>query len=505
MIHSVAMNRYEAESLTCVVSKPYSTHSDRDTGEPGEKISCSGILLSESLVLTHGCILSTCDERAKQPHLYKGFEVTIMLPNSTLETTSATLISTFDCHDIHLVLSSMFHKPSSSVKLAYDKQDEMEVSLLSKFLVLQLNSRPKHSRATVGLFNMKPTICEMQSCNTVMLCSTPFGISNIATFINSWSLGIVSNTLDTKGSAHLCDLRSTPGCQGAIVYRRIRNKLYPSGIVLHPVFWRQQEPSGLAIVGSLKLILTQMAKVLSSGVYKQKPDPHPDPTPSAEDDLQSVLRRVVRVVAGNSWGSGVLLSSQYILTCAHVVRNCRQGVKVKGYHIKNGEAVSIKYISQSSYELFDIAILEINPSRVKTDSLAANFLTPAHAGQEVVACGYGIFEKNDTPSITLGAVSKSTRTYVTTTCKVYSGSSGGLIADRHSGLPVAMITANTQDDANDIIYTNVSYGVPLTLLIPAVKDLLSNQSVKGFRKLETELNLDKESLSTFLPHSKSKL
>ena len=137
----------------------------------------------------------------------------------------------------------------------------------------------------------------------------------------------------------------------------------------------------------------------------------------------------------------------------------------------------------------DVAILKLTEKLDGIDILLS--IPMIRVGVEVTARGYGIFRHELVVNVSSGIIAKchsinSCAYTLVTTCKVHPGSSGGAITDK-SGNILAMITSNTYDATNKIVYNDVSLGLSLEILYPSIVRLCCLDDLNGFKKLEEYL------------------
>ena len=156
---------------------------------------------------------------------------------------------------------------------------------------------------------------------------------------------------------------------------------------------------------------------------------------------------VVRVVAGDNWGSGFIVDADgHILTNAHVV----SGASSLTVLLDDGTELSARALALDSRR--DIALLKIDPDGHTLAPLP--FADSAREGEEVIALGYPI-DPNGALTVTKGVVSSlrdfgGAASYIQTDAAINPGNSGGPLLNRN-GEVVGMNTRIVRDlDGMDV-------------------------------------------------------
>ena len=150
---------------------------------------------------------------------------------------------------------------------------------------------------------------------------------------------------------------------------------------------------------------------------------------------------VVRVVAGDNWGSGFIVDADgHILTNAHVV----SGASSLTVLLDDGTELSARALALDSQR--DIALLKIDPDGHTLAPLP--FADSAREGEEVIALGYPI-DPNGALTVTKGVVSSlrdfgGATSYIQTDAAINPGNSGGPLLNRN-GEVVGMNTLIVRD------------------------------------------------------------
>ena len=150
---------------------------------------------------------------------------------------------------------------------------------------------------------------------------------------------------------------------------------------------------------------------------------------------------VVRVVAGDNWGSGFIVDADgHILTNAHVI----SGASSLTVLLDDGTELSAQALALDSRR--DIALLKIDPDGHTLAPLP--FADSAREGEEVIALGYPI-DPNGALTVTKGVVSSlrdfgGATSYIQTDAAINPGNSGGPLLNRN-GEVVGMNTLIARD------------------------------------------------------------
>lgn len=471
------LSGYEA---TCVIIHHTNSPDEQDS------TSCSAIFLSPTHILAPGCLLNFDDQNGFNAN--GNFEVIIKNNSGNLERLKADVVTSWKCHPLFKSLNDLF-STSSITPNSVDDSGVVDINSLSTFIILKI-APCCHCHNTLKCIN---SIEDPRTGAEVMVCSTPFGSNYSDSFFNSWIAGSVSKCVEAECGLYLCDLTCVPGMQGGVVF--LRKSMTIVGMVIHPVIWRPDECTGLSlivsfttIISSLQLSCSDLNKTLSPTSLKTLSNVN-----FASPDTRSPCFRLVRLKVGATWGSGIIISPLYILTCAHVLDGHHHStvVWVKAYQGDFRATVAYK---SSNKDSFDVAVLRLDAKLPNMKVISPALTTKV--GMEVIAQGFGIFEQGRSAIITKGIVmnlslsGKYLHTIITS-CKVHSGSSGGLFLDTSGGM-IGMITSNVYDQINKLGYTHIGMGLSLDIMHSQIKLLDKEDNFSGFSALETELTKNHE-------------
>lgn len=170
-----------------------------------------------------------------------------------------------------------------------------------------------------------------------------------------------------------------------------------------------------------------------------------------------------------SWGSGVLVESDFVITNNHVIgKHSAEKLKVR----INSEEKLVKEVHRPIRDL-DIAVLVLSEafsSEFKPTKLA---LVNPKPNDEVKSVGYGLFSPerfgaNPVPLQSSGIVSKSIKGMIMTTASCWNGSSGGALLNRSSEL-VGIMSSNAKDNNLNEIMPDMSMSIPISYVRQALE------------------------------------
>lgn len=453
----------------------------RSNSNLADTISSSGIFLSPTYVLAPGCLLGC--STTSQPVSSTEFEVIVRkLDSESTRNMDANYITHWECAKLSTKVKKLF---AADIKPHPAEDEAIDIDIISTFILLELTGSFKSSHYL--LQNKK--VAELSLGAEVLVCSTPFGSNHVSEFYNSWNYGIVSKVID-KGVVHLTDVACAPGGQGGLVFTK--ENMIPAGIVIHPVIWRMEECTSLSITAALWNVLDNLfihlqsvdIDIIELTEYLQVRAMHMSPATHLPNVTSN---RIVRVRNGRSWGSGILVSETFAITCCHVIKgHSSNSITV---HSPTKQLRATVIFESAADDIFDLAVLKLPESMHELEILPA--VSRAYVGTAITAQAYGLFQRETIPNVSLGIIAKvcTTDDYdckLVTTCKVHPGSSGGGIIDE-SGRIIGMITANTCDKVKNIVYSNISLVLPLHLLYPAIVTLCSSGDIRGFKDVENKL------------------
>ncbi|KAG2462481.1 TYSD1 protease, partial [Polypterus senegalus] len=496
--------------------------------------SCSGVLVDplDGLIICHGSIFSPFllnkDQHISRLGLLlpedfsETLQIEVLFHNSVAQysrkanqlerqelelfPTTANLLMLVPCPEFQKTFSIMFSK--SDKWQFYNEEDKVEFAEVKKdanflhwFAVLKLTAVFAKSIETVPWL----PATDLQKGDLIFSCGSPFASFCPDIFMNTLSKGIVSNLAGPRNALILTDAVCLPGTEGGGIFVSKGGHLFLLGLIVSPLCWKANEWIGLTIACSLELILQSINK--RTNVFKSdvKRTAHHI---STVDRMQSLVKNtnlkvpipqtapmVVLVESGSCWGSGVLMNSQLILTCRHVV-NGAESVKVKiggtsgCFHSRIGKVV----FSTKEESPYDVAVLLLNESLLDaTEPTLASTFVP---GKSLCVLGFGLFGQNCGPSVTAGTLSRvmqcdSKPIMLQTTCAVHAGTSGGALYRTSTGELLGIVTSNTRDNAINITYPHLNFSIAITVLKPLLHRYIISKDSSVFAELDTANNLVK--------------
>ena len=476
-----------SHEITCVVEHIPLTN-------PDNSVSSSAIWLSPSYILAPGCLLgystdfSTVIGSSDEVNAIKGsFHLMASAENQSIHKHQLELVTHWQCSMLADTIDTLFSRSNLAQCSSRESESEVNHGFLSLFLLLRI---VKGSFYHYSLQQLDKRIDQLDVGDAVMICSTPFGSTHVSAFENSWSTGIVSSCINISSGTFLCDASCIPGSQGGLVFNKL--SMSPAAVVIHPVVWKNNECTGLSLIASLQAILKSLQDHISltdlSLTEQITALSSCDTVPPTPQPRTNSTERLVRVKSNGAWGSGIILSQCFVLTCAHVVKGSNSHrITVT---LPDGKVIPCVIIYASTIDKkFDVAVLQLNEILQETPIIGS---PPAvHIGDQVTSHGYGIFEKGTGGVMTMGTVAKvhayNNKAFsLVITSRVSCGSSGGTVTNS-SGEIVGMIIANTYDATNDISYSELSFGLSLELIYDAIENLCVTLSTEKFRMLERKL------------------
>ncbi|NXH09343.1 TYSD1 protease, partial [Bucco capensis] len=306
----------------------------------------------------------------------------------------------------------------------------------------------------------------------LLVCGSPFGALCPDLFLNTLSRGVVSNLAGEENALVLTDARCLPGTEGGGAFLPSPTGPRLVAIIAASFCWKGAEWVGLTLLCSLAAILRSSTGVLSEAGLVVPPVPGLVAAVQA-GAKQDCLGWAVLVECGVTWGSGVLLAPQLLLTCRHVVEATSplrvtlgpgpgRAATILGGHVVFATEESSPY---------DVAVVELEESMpgFVPPCLADTFLP----GEEVSVVGFGALGRACGPSVTAGVLSAvvvvaGQPVMLQTTCAVHGGSSGGPLISSRSGCLLGIVASNTRDTGAGATYPHLNFCIPITVLQPPV-------------------------------------
>ena len=416
----------------------------------------------------------------------------------------------------------------SSMNLVGEKNDTYEkkccdahysLDFLAWFLIFHVQeTETLHMPASITLHHA----LEVHQGMTVWCNSYPFGHTASVIFRGCISRGIVCNHINDV--ILLTDACCLPGSEGGVLCTADGLMV---GMVVTPLVLKSGELTGLSIACSASELKASLLKseVMPNGTYTLFKSCNldlltencPSQNPYAGENVV-VLRHM------KGWGSGVVVainvrskcSDVYVATCSHVVTATKRSslfVKMSNDYT-HGQFIKAKILYISKKEWFDFALIKIVVNRktatnillhlqgclqqIKDDIHVAKYVESYEKGSNVLAVGHCLFENLDIPpTATCGVLSnvafaegesQVNAVLLYSSCIVHDGCSGGaLILDAYKPSLLGLIVNNvkeTQSGSQQILYPQISFGLPAALFMPSIVDYLCNSHMGAFDALD---------------------
>lgn len=177
----------------------------------------------------------------------------------------------------------------------------------------------------------------LQKGHPVVACGSPFGSLCLDLFLSTLSRGIISNLAGEDNAVILTDARCLPGTEGGGLFAvKGAGDVRLIGLIVSPFGWKANEWIGLTLVCSAHSIFRNIIRCMRTQDPLRDVWHHPGESNlhmSATAHESDVVKypTVCLVESGQFWGSGVVVSSQLVVTCRHVV-NGKSTVTLKFHH-----------------------------------------------------------------------------------------------------------------------------------------------------------------------------
>ncbi|XP_029376982.1 peroxisomal leader peptide-processing protease [Echeneis naucrates] len=334
----------------------------------------------------------------------------------------------------------------------------------------------------------------LQKGRSVIACGSPFGSLCLDLFISTLSKGIISNLAGKDNAVILTDARCLPGTEGGGLFVvEDGDSVRLIGLIVSPFGWKANEWIGLTLICSVDLIFRNIICCMSTQDPLQHVWPHPGDaglTMSTTAHKSKAIKypTVCFVDSGHFWGSGVVVASQLVLTCRHVV-NGKSTVTLKFHHRDRvQECVGVVLFSTNTSSPYDLALVQPRASIPGTvvPQMAQHF----SQGESVLVMGYGGLGRNCGPSLTCGVLSKAINLnnqpiMIQTTCAVQAGASGGAVVRASCGELLGIVSSNTRDLAAKATYPHLNFIIPVTVFQKLLQRFQQTKDVNVFKTLNT--------------------
>lgn len=328
----------------------------------------------------------------------------------------------------------------------------------------------------------------------VVACGSPFGSLCLDLFLSTLSRGIISNLTGEDNAVILTDARCLPGTEGGGLFVvRGTDDVRLTGLIVSPFGWKANEWIGLTLVCSVRSIFRNVIRCVSAqdplrDVWLHQGEAGLHMSTTAQESKAVKYPTVCFVDSGQFWGSGVVVSSQLVVTCRHVV-NGKSAVTLKFHHrdrIHN--IIGDVLFSTKASSPYDLALVQLRDSipEAVVPQMSQTFIS----GESVIVVGYGGLGRRCGPSLTSGVLSKTVRLnskaiMLQTTCAVQAGTSGGAVVQKHSGELLGIVSSNTRDLAARVTYPHLNFSIPVAVFQKLLQHFDQTRDVNVFRVLDT--------------------
>lgn len=252
---------------------------------------------------------------------------------------SAELQMLVNCLEFRQAFQAVFQE-AEQWRFHADEEDEeliRDAQFLSWFAVLKA-SEIAHSNLSLCTVPWQNS-SSFQKGSPVVACGSPFGSLCLDLFISTLSRGIISNLAGEDNAVILTDARCLPGTEGGGLFALNGiNNAHLIGLIVSPFGWKSNEWIGLTLVCSIHLIFKNIIHCMTIQ------DPLPDVwlhggeaglhmSLTAQESKAVKYPTVCLVDSGQFWGSGVVVTSELVVTCRHVV-NGKSTVNLR-FHLKD--------------------------------------------------------------------------------------------------------------------------------------------------------------------------
>ncbi|XP_026211218.1 peroxisomal leader peptide-processing protease isoform X2 [Anabas testudineus] len=407
---------------------------------------------------------------------------------------AAELLMLVNCLEFKEAFQAVFQEADQWRFHGEEEDEELfrDAQFLSWFAVLKtsvvVDSSP-HLRTIPWLSSSS-----LQKGRPVVACGSPFGSLCLDLFIGTLSRGIISNLAGEDNAVILTDARCLPGTEGGGVFVvEGTDSVRLAGLIVSPFGWKANEWIGLTLVCSVHLIFKNMicctsAQDLLQEVRLPLGEAGLHKSNTALESKAVKYPTVCFVDSGQFWGSGVVVTSQLVVTCRHVV-NQKSTVTLKFHHRDRvHDTVGDVLFSTKASSPYDLAVVQLRNS--VPDAVAPQIAQSFHAGESVVVVAYGGLGRICGPSLTCGVLSKNISlndqpVMLQTTCAVQAGASGGAVVRMRSGELLGIVSSNTRDLAAKVTYPHLNFSIPVTVFHRLLQNFEKTKDVNVFRVLNT--------------------
>ncbi|XP_022619449.1 peroxisomal leader peptide-processing protease [Seriola dumerili] len=407
---------------------------------------------------------------------------------------AAQLLMLVNCLEFKEAFKAVFQE-ADQWRFHGDEEDEellRDAQFLSWFAVLK--TRVVVERGTdSGSIPWQRSSSLRKGC-PVVACGSPFGSLCLDLFISTLSKGIISNLAGEDNAVILTDARCLPGTEGGGLFVvEGADSVRLTGLIVSPFGWKANEWIGLTLVCSVHLIFRNVIRCMSTQDPLRDVWLHPEEaglhmSSTAHESKAVKYPTVCFVDSGLFWGSGVVIASQLILTCRHVV-NGKSTVTLKFHHRDRvHNFVGGVLFSTEASSPYDLALVQLRGS--VPEAVVPQIAQSFNPGESVVVVGYGGLGRSCGPSLTSGVLSKAISLnyqpiMLQTTCAVQAGASGGAVVRACSGELLGIVSSNTRDLAAKVTYPHLNFSIPVTVFQRLLQRFHQTKDVNVFKILNT--------------------
>ncbi|XP_061914014.1 peroxisomal leader peptide-processing protease [Entelurus aequoreus] len=323
----------------------------------------------------------------------------------------------------------------------------------------------------------------------VLACGSPFGSLCVDLFISTISGGIISNLAGEDNAVILTDARCVPGTEGGGLFAlKDSGGVRLIGVIVSPFGWKANEWIGLTLVCSVQSIFRNVLRCANAEDPLRDVCLHPAEVIPDPDSMAGPYPVVGLVDSGQQWGSGVLVTSDLVLTCRHVVKG-KSTVAMKFHHRDRVlDRVGDVIFSTKTSSPYDVAVVQL--TQPFPDFRVPRTSQKFHPGERLLVVGYGGLGGRCGPSLTCGVLSKAISVnrrpvMLQTTCAVQAGASGGAVVRASSGELLGMVASNTRDVTAKVTYPHLNFCIPVTVLQGPLRRFHQQRDVTAFEALDT--------------------
>ncbi|XP_017284812.1 peroxisomal leader peptide-processing protease [Kryptolebias marmoratus] len=409
---------------------------------------------------------------------------------------SAQLLMLVNCVEFKQAFLEVFKEADQWRFHGDDEEDDDELlkdaQFLSWFAVLRADVLVNSSSAS-GTVPWQSSSSLQKGC-PVVACGSPFGSLCLDLFISTLSRGIISNLAGEDNAVILTDARCLPGTEGGGLFALKGGECVRLvGLIVSPFGWKANEWIGLTLVCSVHFVFRNIIRCTSdpnplcdAWLHSGEAGIHMCTTAQVSEAVK--YPTVCFVDSGQVWGSGVVVTTELVVTCRHVV-NGRSSVTLKFHH--RGRVCHLDgdvLFSTKPSSPYDLAFVEL---RVPVPEAAVPRMAQSFVpGEAVVVVGYGGLGRSCGPSLTCGVLSKAISlkrqpVMLQTTCAVQAGASGGAVVHKLSGELLGIVSSNARDLAAGVTYPHLNFIIPVTVFQRSLQQFHHTRDVNVFRLLNT--------------------